>query len=44
MKCIKEIVCNGELVNTIESEGENAYKELSILLMNKVNKKKSVYS
>ena len=39
MRCIKEIICDGKLVNTIKTTGGNAYKELSVLLINKVNKK-----
>jgi len=44
MTCIKEVVCNGQLVNTIKTTGANAYKELSILLINVVNKNRASVS
>lgn len=44
MTCIKEVVCNGQLVNTIKTTGGNAFKELSILLINVVNKRRASVS
>lgn len=39
MTCVKRIWHKGTMVNEIITSAENAYRELSVLLLNKVNKR-----